>query len=92
MTTEYFNLIEGVFWLCLGIVSLFMYFKVEKKYQSLALFSVLIFCTFGVSDFFQAVYGSFLIQGMEWLFIWKIIDVIGLCAIPLWYLILRIRE
>ena len=89
---DYFNLMEGAFWCLLGIVALVAYYKVNKTYKAIALFSFFILLTFGVSDFFQVVQGSFLVEGMQWLFIWKIVDVIGLCIIPLWYLILRTRE
>lgn len=88
---DYFNLLEGTFWVVLGVMSLFIYRKVNKVYGRLTLFSAFIFITFAISDFVQAVYGSFLVEGMEWLLLWKIVDVIGLCVIPVWYVILRIR-
>lgn len=89
---DYFNLIEGIFWVGLGMVVLFIYSRLEKTYQVIALFAAFILVTFGISDFIQVAYGSFLVEGMEWLFIWKVIDVIGLCIVVLWYLILRIRK
>jgi len=92
ISSESFNLIEGFFWIFLGIACLIVsYFKVYRLYKNILLFSVFILITFGISDFFQVVYGSFLVPGMEWLFIWKIINVIGLCIIFVWYLILRNR-
>lgn len=89
---DYFNLLEGTFWVVLGVLSLFIYCKVSKIYSGLVLFSAFIFITFGISDFVQAIYGSFLVEGMEWLLIWKVVDVIGLCVIPVWYVKLRIRH
>lgn len=89
---ELFNLIEGSFWVTLGLICVVVYFKTIKPYKTLALFSVLILIPFGASDFFEAYYGSFLVSGMEWLFIWKIADVFGLCVIFIWYLFLRIRK
>lgn len=92
LSSEYFNLIEGGFWVILGFVCLAIYFKIKSSYKTLVLFSSFVLVTFGISDFFQVAYGSFLVSGMEWLFVWKIVDVIGLCIICLWYLILRIRS
>ncbi len=91
LSSEYFNLIEGGFWIVLGFVCLIIYFKNKSIYKNISLFSSFILITFGISDFFQVAYGSFLVPGMEWLFIWKIIDVIGLFAILIWYIILKIR-
>lgn len=92
ISTEYFNLIEGCFWVILGFACFIIYFKAKTKYKKLALFSAFVLITFGISDFFQVVYGSFLLPNMEWLFVWKIVDVIGLCAMFLFYLIIRIRQ
>jgi hypothetical protein len=89
ISSEYFNWIEGSFWIVLSIVCFLFYFKVSRPYQSLTIFSLVILFTFGLSDYFEAVYGSFLVPGMKWLFIWKTIDVFGLCIIALWYLKLR---
>jgi hypothetical protein len=88
---EHFNVIEGCFWMALGLACLVIYVYVPNKYKRVAIFSVLTLITFGLSDFFEAIYGSFLIPGMEWLYIWKIVDVIGLCGIFIWYMILRIK-
>ncbi|MFT5849341.1 MAG: hypothetical protein ACI9H6_000146 [Patiriisocius sp.] len=92
LSFEYFNLAEGIFWIVFGLLSLLAYFKIKKPYTTLALFSSFVLITFGASDFLEVAYGSFLTHGMEWLLIWKIIDVIGLIAIVPWYLFLRINE
>lgn len=87
---EHLNWIEGLFWLFLSIVCFLFCLKVSKSYRWLGIFAVVILFTFGLSDYFEAVYGSFLVPGMKWLFIWKTIDVFGLCIIVLWYLKLRL--
>ena len=92
LSSEYFNFFEGVFWFLLGLVCITLFFKTSKPYKSLALFSALVLITFGISDFFQVIYGSFLVLGMEWLFVWKIVDVLGLVLIFLWYLKLRLKK
>lgn len=91
VSLDYFNLTESGFWMVLSFVCLVIYYKATGIYKSLALFSSFVLLTFGVSDFLEATYGSFLVPDMEWSFIWKIVDVIGLCGIFLWYVILRIK-
>lgn len=81
LTSEYFNLGEGIFWLVLGLACIVIYSKIKMKYASLALYSAAVLIAFGISDFFQVVYGSFLMPGMEWLLVWKILNVIALCSI-----------
>lgn len=89
---DYFNLVEGAFWILLGIVSTVVYFKVCEEYKRIAIFAAFILLTFGVSDLFQVAYGSFFLPGMEWLLIWKVVDVVGLCVVPFWYFVLRLKE
>ena len=87
-----FNLIEGAFWLLLGFVCLVFYSKVPSTFRWLCLFAVLVFITFGLSDFVEAYYGSFLVSGMEWLLLWKTVDVLGLVLIVVWYTVLRLKH
>ena len=89
--SEQFNLVEGIFWIILGMGAAVFYYYCSTKYKKISAFTAFILITFGISDFFQVVYGSFLVPGMEWLLIWKVIDVIGLFTIFTWYLILRIK-
>ena len=89
---DYFNFAEGCFWIFLGIVALYSYQKFASLYRRLSAFSALVFITFGVSDFVQVVLGSFLVPGMEWLLLWKIIDVVGICVGVAWYLYLRLTQ
>ncbi len=88
---ENFNWIEGSFWFLLSLICIALFLKVNRSYRSLAMFAFVVLFTFGLSDFLEAVYGSFLVAGMEWLYIWKIIDVIGLCVVVVWYLKLRLE-
>jgi hypothetical protein len=92
ISSEYFNLAEGVFWLTLGFISATASLRVTDMYKKLTLYLTFVLLTFGASDFVQVLYGSFLVPGMEWLFIWKIIDVIALGVIVLWYLKLRFDD
>ncbi|MFM2339432.1 MAG: hypothetical protein RLZZ360_68 [Candidatus Parcubacteria bacterium] len=92
LSAAQFNFIEGWFWLLLGAVCLVLYRLIPTPYRTLTLYAAFILVTFGVSDFVEAYYGSFLVPGMEWLFIWKALDVIGLISIVLWYGVLRIRN
>jgi Ca2+/Na+ antiporter len=92
LSSEHFNLAEGTFWIILGAMCLVAYFKVNSKYKKIALFSTFVLVTFGISDYAQVAFGSFFQPGMEWLYLWKIIDVVGLFVIVTWYLILRTRR
>lgn len=91
ISSETFNLIEGFFWLFLGMVTFIVYLKIHEKFKTLALFSIIVLVTFGLSDFFQVFLGSFLQPHLWWLFLWKVIDVIGFVIIFVWYLVLRLR-
>lgn len=92
LSSEQFNFLEGCFWIILGLLPLFVSFVVNRSYKKLALFSSLILITFGISDFMQVHFGSFFQPGMEWLYFWKIIDVVGLVAAIIWYLFIRLRN
>lgn len=86
-----FNLLEGSFWLLLSLISLILTKKVPPRYLNLCFYTLFVLVAFGVSDFVEAYYGSFLVPGMEWLLVWKTINVICLATVPVWYLILRIK-
>jgi O-antigen/teichoic acid export membrane protein len=92
LTSEQFNFIEACFWIFLGLITLCFYFKVDKKFKYLSLFASLVLITFGLSDLAEVYFGSFLVPGMAWLYFWKIIDVIGLIVVLVWYLLLRSRQ
>jgi len=92
LSSEQFNFIEGCFWILLGLLCLYLYFKVAGKYKRISLFSSATLVTFGISDFMQVLYGSFFQPGMLWLYIWKAVDVIALVLVFVWYLVLRIKR
>lgn len=92
VSSAQFNLYEGVFWVFLGLVALFTYAQVPRRYRMLCVFIAIVLITFGVSDFVQVLYGSFLQPQMWWLLIWKIVNVIGLVLCVVWYLFLRIAK
>ena len=92
ISSEQFNLIEGCFWVALGALILFSYFRLAQSYRRLALFASFVLITFGVSDFMQVLYGSFFQAGMEWLLLWKVLDVAGLVVVFVWYIRLRLKS
>ena len=84
MLTELFNLVEGFWWIGLGVW--LMFFAAIRKCYKTALASILIL--FGVSDFVEMVTGYWWLP--RWLLAWK-----GLCLIVgiiLVILILKQRE
>ena len=87
-----FNLIEGVFWLVCGVMVFCYRWWLPLEYNRWGLFSAGNIFLFGLSDFVQALYGGFLLPGMEWLLVWKILHVIGLVLSVVWYLKLRIAK
>jgi hypothetical protein len=92
LTSAQFNFLEGCFWVLLGLVSSWVCGRVSNEYKKLGYFSAFVLITFGISDFVQVLYGSFLQPHLWWLFAWKVISVIGLVAIVVWYLILRLAK
>ncbi len=92
LSSEQFNFIEGLFWVALGLLVLFINDRYGKKYKKLGIFSSVVLITFGVSDFVQVLYGSFFQPSLWWLFLWKIVDVVGLIVMVFWYLFLRIAK
>ena len=92
LTATQFNHIEGGFWILLGLICVVLYKKSPSAFRWLCLYAAAIFITFGLSDLVEAYYGSFLVPGMEWLLLWKTIDVLGLVSIVVWYSILRLKH
>lgn len=92
MESATFNLLEGLWWVSLGLMTLGFVTFVSPRYRALAMVSACLLIVFGVSDFVQVRYGSFLVSGMEWLWYWKIGNVVGLCSMVLWYLWLRLKS
>jgi hypothetical protein len=86
-----FNLLEGIFWIVLGLVvfSLFLSGRFRQRYRSLLLFSSIVLVFFGASDFVEIKIGSFLEPEALWLLWWKIAGVAGLIVAFVWYFKIR---
>lgn len=87
-----FNLVEGIFWLLLAVLVLRTRYGVLGQYTYWRLYTVVVLFGFGVSDFVQILYGSFLLPGMGWLLWWKLLGVMGLIVSCTWYIWLRIAK
>lgn len=87
-----FNLLEGIFWINLGMTSLVLYEILNKRYRTISLVSALALFLFGISDFIEIKKGSFLEPQLWWLYIWKIINVGIFLFIIVWYLKLRVSK
>lgn len=85
-----FNLSEGLFWIIVGCVFYAASHRVSLYYRNFLLFTSCVLLLFGVSDFLEIKFGSFLEDGMLWLLAWKIACVVGLIAALVWYVRLRI--
>ena len=92
LSSEMFNSIEGFFWIILGMVMRWCYLNLKSKFKTWALFSAVVLFTFGISDFVQVLYGSFLQPHLLWLLIWKIINVAGLVLSIFWYILIRLKN
>ncbi len=87
-----FNQIEGVLWIFLGLVALVLYRVIPREYKKLSIFSAGVLIMFGLSDFAEVRFGSFFEPGMWWLFVWKILGVVGLATTAIWYLALGVKK
>lgn len=83
-----FNLIEGLFWIGLSVAAFILSGKF-LKFRILAIFSGFTVFFFGISDFAEIKFGSFLEPNLWWLLIWKILGVLGLIIAVIWYLRIR---
>jgi len=92
MESSTFNLLEGIWWVSLGLMVLTLRFFASPRYRPLTLVTTCLLVLFGISDFLQVAYGSFLVPGMEWLWYFKISNAVGLCVMIGWYLWLRAKS
>lgn len=92
ISADPFNSIEGCFWILLGVIPLLLYKRIPLQYKTFSISSSIVLITFGLSDFAQVIYGSFFQPGLEWLYFWKIVNVIGLIVLVIWYLYVRIAK
>ncbi len=89
---DQFNATEGLFWCLLGIVTTVASTRTPSRYKPLAYYATTVLVAFGVSDFLQVLYGSFFEPGLEWLFVWKIVNGIALLGIFVWYFVIRLKN
>lgn len=85
-----FNLLEGLFWIIVGCVFFAASYRASPRFKSFLVFTAGALLLFGVSDFLEIQFGSFLEESMWWLLAWKIACVVGLIAALVWYIRLRI--
>ena len=83
-----FNLIEGIFWIVLGLFLFVSYKFIPKVYIKLSLVAGVLLMIFGISDFVEIYMGGFL-SGQWCLLIWKILNIAGLIAVAVWYFKLK---
>lgn len=84
-----FNFLEGLFWIIVGCVFFAASYLAQPRFRNFLIFTAGVFLLFGVSDFLEIKFGSFLEDGMLWLLAWKIACVVGLIAALVWYVRLR---
>ena len=87
-----FNLYECSFWILLGVVSYVLNKFTLQKYSKITVVATAIFILFGLSDYVEVKMGGFLYPIIWWLLAWKIVCVIGMVLIIIWYLRLRLGQ
>lgn len=85
-----FNILEGLFWIILGFIAAAAYFKVDAKYKKLAFAATVVLILFGISDFVEIFIEKSFLDSILWLYIWKIAGVVGIAAVIIGYIKLRI--
>lgn len=86
-----FNILEGLFWIFLGIIYLVLYIFVPKTYKKMMISAAILLILFGISDFVETKVGGFL-TGPWWMRVWKPANLIGLVGIVAWYVKLRLKS
>ncbi len=84
-----FNLVEGLIWVCVGLVLLWRSRSCEPA-RSPTILAGATFILFGVSDFIEIRTGSW--YQPVWLFIWNVACVASLVSCLVWYLSLRRKQ
>ena len=88
-THKFFNLVEGLIWVGVGIVLLWNSRSFERVRSPTVLAGVA-FILFGVSDFIEIRTGSWFEP--VWLLIWNGACVVSLVSCLVWYLALRRKQ
>lgn len=88
-----FNILEGIFWIALSFVVVFYFLhQIPERYRFLGSFTGATLFVFGLSDFAESYFGSFMYYPNEWLFIMKSVFVLAQITAIFWYLHLRIKD
>ncbi|MDO8600034.1 MAG: hypothetical protein Q7R73_00230 [bacterium] len=87
-----FNILEAAFWVGLGCAVLLLRNIKIGIYRQLAIFAFFIFLLFGVSDVLEIYVGNFFEPEMYWLLVWKVLNVIAIIGVFIWYFVLRLRR
>ncbi len=90
MSPELFNSLEGAFWFLLSVSVFLVAYLGPKLYRNLSIYTAIFLFLFGVSDFLQIWFGSFFAPGMEWLLIWKIVNLSAIVIAFVVYIRLRL--
>lgn len=85
-----FNLIEGIFWILLGIIAALRFFAIGAKYKKLAPTAAAILILFGISDFAEIAVEESFLDSLTWLWWWKIAGIMGIIVVIAWYIKLRL--
>lgn len=84
---ETFNIVEGVFWIALGLAALVVSFTAVREYRNLARFTAAALVLFGISDFIEVRTGAF--WEPAWLLAINAACVLGIIAGMVWYFRIR---
>jgi len=87
-----YNLYEAVFWIAVGVICYFGSKYLPCKYKKILISASLILPLFGLSDLVEIKTQGFLYPVIWWLLMWKIISVILIMFLIVWYLKLRLQK
>ena len=87
-----FNLYESIFWIISGITCYLAGKYLPVKYRKISVIALYIFVLFGISDLVEIKTQGFLYPLVLWLLIWKVLGVISMLTIIIWYFRLRLNK
>ena len=85
-----FNTVEALLWF--SIASFLAFVAIRRRPESAHLFysGSVAFFGFGFSDILELFVGSFFEPQNLWLFIWKILNILLIVIVLVWYVIIRL--
>ena len=93
LTYLQFNFLEGLFWVVLASVCLFIAHRFRNSvYVKLAWFSATTLLLFGISDFVELATDENFLYPTHWLFLWKGACLVAMVFGVIWYLSLRLKK